>query len=107
MMMRVTNNMMSQNVMNNIQTAQERLTTLQNQSSSGVGISKPSDDPSAVQQIIRLRNNISNVEQYKSNASEASSYMSTIDGALGRRYFSAPTNQRTSGRRGQWDLNHG
>ncbi|EGW36518.1 flagellar hook-associated protein 3 [Desulfosporosinus sp. OT] len=82
-MVRITNNMMSQNITNNIETSQERLLKLQDQSSSGLGVSKPSDDPSAIQRIIRMRNTISNVEQYKSNASEASSYMSTIDGVLG------------------------
>ncbi|ODA42537.1 flagellar hook-associated protein FlgL [Desulfosporosinus sp. BG] len=81
--MRVTNNMLSQNVKNNIETSNEKMLKLQDQSSSGLGISKPSDDPSAIQRIIRLRNSISNVAQYQSNASEASSYMSTIDGALG------------------------
>lgn len=81
--MRITNNMMSQNLLRNLESAQGRMDYLQNQISSGHRINRPSDDPVGIQNAMRLKSNISSVEQWKSNADEALSYMNTTDSTLG------------------------
>ncbi len=80
--MRITNNMLSRNLLRNLGNAQERMDVLQNQLSSGSRILKPSDDPVAVQNALRLKNSISAVEQWKSNADEAIQYMNNCGGVL-------------------------
>jgi len=81
--MRITNNMLSQNLLRNLETAQGRMDQLQNQLSSGHRISRPSDDPVGIQNAMRLKSNISSVEQWKSNADAAVDYMNTTDSTLG------------------------
>ncbi|HWQ43951.1 MAG TPA: flagellar hook-associated protein FlgL [Desulfosporosinus sp.] len=81
--MRVTNNILSNNLLRNLEAAQGRMDQLQNQLSSGNRINRPSDDPVGIQNAMRLKSNISSVEQWKSNADEALSYMNTADSTLG------------------------
>jgi flagellar hook-associated protein 3 FlgL len=81
--MRITNNMLSQNLLLNLESAQGRMDQLQNQLSSGHRISKPSDDPVGIQNAMRLKSNISSVEQWKNNANAAVDYMNTTDSTLG------------------------
>ena len=81
--MRVTNNMLSNNLLRNLESAQTKTDQLQNQLSSGHRINRPSDDPVGIQNAMRLKSNISSVEQWKSNADEASSYMNTTDSTMG------------------------
>ncbi|HBP63677.1 MAG TPA: flagellar biosynthesis protein FlgL [Desulfosporosinus sp.] len=81
--MRITNNMLSQNLLRNLETAQGKMDQLQNQLSSGHRINRPSDDPAGIQNAMRLKSNISSVEQWKSNTDEELSYMTTTDSTLG------------------------
>lgn len=81
--MRITNNMLSQNLLRNLESAQGRMDQLQNQLSSGLRISRPSDDPVGIQNAMRLKSNISSVEQWKKNADEALGYMNATDSTLG------------------------
>ncbi|MHB8125589.1 MAG: flagellar hook-associated protein FlgL [Desulfitobacteriaceae bacterium] len=81
--MRITNNILSQNLLRNLQSAQGRMDDLQNQLSSGHRITKPSDDPAGVQNALRLKSNISSLEQWKNNADESLQYMNTTDSTLG------------------------
>ena len=81
--MRITNNILSQNLLRNLESAQGRMDQLQNQLSSGHRINRPSDDPVGIQNAMRLKSNISSVEQWKNNADEALDYMSTTDSTLG------------------------
>jgi len=75
--------MLSQNLLRNLESAQGRMDQLQNQLSSGHRINRPSDDPVGIQNAMRLKSNISSVEQWKSNANEALDYMNTADSTLG------------------------
>lgn len=75
--------MMSNNLLRNLESAQGKMDQLQNQLSSGHRINRPSDDPVGIQNAMRLKSNISSVEQWKSNADEALSYMNTTDSTLG------------------------
>lgn len=81
--MRITNNMLSQNLLRNLEAAQGRMDELQNQMSSGHRITKPSDDPVGIENVLRLKSGISAVEQWKSNADEALAYMNTTEGVMG------------------------
>lgn len=82
--MRVTNNVLSRNLLLNLGSSAERLAQLQNQMSSAKKINKPSDDPVGVQNVMRYNNTLSAVELWKSNASEALSYMNTADSTIGQ-----------------------
>jgi len=75
--------MLSQNLLRNLETAQGKMDQLQNQLSSGHRINRPSDDPAGIQNAMRLKSNISSVEQWKSNTDEELSYMTTTDSTLG------------------------
>lgn len=81
--MRITNNMMSQNLLQNLESTQGKINDLQNQLSSGLRINRPSDDPVGIQNAMRLKSNISSVGQWKSNADAAVDYMNTTDSTLG------------------------
>ncbi len=81
--MRITNNMLSQNLLRNLESTQGRLADLQNQMSSGHRITKPSDDPVGIQNALRIKSTVSMVEQWKNNADEALAYMNTTDSTLG------------------------
>ncbi|MFZ3102708.1 MAG: flagellar hook-associated protein FlgL [Desulfitobacteriaceae bacterium] len=80
--MRITNNMLSQNLLRNLESSQGKIADLQNQLSSGLRITKPSDDPVGIQNALRMKSNISAVEQWKNNADEALSFMNTTDSTL-------------------------
>jgi len=81
--MRITNNMLSQNLLRNLELSQGRVDQLQNQLSSGHRINRPSDDPVGIQNAMRLKSNISSVEQWKNNAAEAVDTMNTTESTLG------------------------
>ena len=81
--MRITNNMLSRNLLRNLESAQGRMDQLQNQLSTNLRITKPSDDPVGIQKAMSLKSNISSVEQWKNNADEALSYMNATESTLG------------------------
>ena len=81
--MRITNNMLSHNLLRNLGAAQGRMDSLQNQLSSGNRITRPSDDPVGIENGLRIKSSISHVEQWKANASEGLAYMKTTDTFLG------------------------
>jgi len=81
--MRITNNMLSNNLLRNLESAQGSVDQLQNQLSSGHRINRPSDDPVGIQNIMRLKSNIASVDQWNNNANEAVDTMNTTDSVLG------------------------
>ncbi|MDR3541411.1 MAG: flagellar hook-associated protein FlgL [Desulfosporosinus sp.] len=81
--MRITNNMISQNLLRNLETSQEKIQQLQDQVSSGQKINKPSDDPIGISNVMRLNNSISSVAQYSSSAGAALDTMNATDSTLG------------------------
>ena len=81
--LRITNKMMTQNLLRNLETTQQRMSQIQDQMSSGYRITRPSDDPVGIQNALRMKSNISAVEQWKSNVDEALGLMDTTDGTLG------------------------
>ncbi|MBS4219331.1 flagellar hook-associated protein FlgL [Bacillus sp. FJAT-49711] len=81
--MRVTNGMISKNVMNNINLSYGRLDKLFNQIQTQKKISRPSDDPVVAMKGMFYRMNVLEVEQFKRNFSEAHNWVETTDSAIG------------------------
>lgn len=81
--MRVTNKMITQDLLRNLRTSLGQMSKIQNQMSSGYKITRPSDDPVGIQNALRLKSNISSVEQWKNNTDEALGLMDTTDSILG------------------------
>lgn len=81
--MRITSNMMSRNLLQNLEAAQGKMTDLENMMSSGHRITKPSDDPSGVHNALGIKTNMAMIAQTKSNADAALSFMGTTDSTLG------------------------
>ena len=80
--MRITNNMMIQNTINNINNNLVKLSKLQAQASSQKKIEVPSDDPVAAVKSLKLTSYLANIQQYQENAEAANSWMGYSDSAL-------------------------
>ena len=62
--MRITNNMMLRTTASNINTNKLNVNSLNNQMSSQKKISRPSEDPVVAIRALRLRSNLSEINQY-------------------------------------------
>ncbi len=82
MSMRITQSMMVNNIVNNLSNDLQSMQTAENQESTGLAVTKPSDNPLATSQIMSLNTSISMQGMYYSNMKSASSFLSTTDGAL-------------------------
>lgn len=81
--MRITNKMMTNNVLHNINNNKNLLSTLENQYSTGKKIQKPSDDPIVAVRALKLRTNLSEITQYvEKNIPDALSWMDTTESSL-------------------------
>lgn len=80
--MRVTNRMLTDTVLNNINTNLERLSDLENKTSSGKMINRPSDDPAAVARLLSFKSVKQTQDQYEKNMRDAQGWLDTTDGAL-------------------------
>lgn len=81
--MRITNNMLINNMMNNISNNLVRMDKYQDQMSTGKKIRVPSDDPVVAARALKLRTDVSEVEQYKRNIKDAQSWLDITETALG------------------------
>ncbi|MFU0782860.1 MAG: flagellar hook-associated protein FlgL [Thermoanaerobacterium thermosaccharolyticum] len=82
--MRVTNNMLVMNFMSDYNSNLERLQKDQNMLSTGKKVSKPSDDPVAVANILKIKTEIARNDAYTKNTNDAKSWLSLTDTALGQ-----------------------
>lgn len=80
--MRVTNNMLTRNLLKNLELANNRMDLIQNKLSSGKAITAPSDDPVKIGIALRYKSTISSMEQWKVNAGEALATLETTEGIL-------------------------
>lgn len=80
--MRVTQSMLSSNMLRNLSNSYSRMGTLQDQLNSGKKITKPSQDPVIAIKGISYRTSLNRVEQYQRNLGEASNWVDTTDGTL-------------------------
>ena len=80
--MRVTNSMLINTVLRDLNNNMSKMAKSQEQLSSGRRINRPSDDPVGIVSSLRLRTSLTELEQYKSNAEDATSWLETTDKAL-------------------------
>jgi flagellar hook-associated protein 3 FlgL len=66
----------------NIQSSKARLSQLTDQSTTGIAVSKPSDDPAAAAAILRVLSQQSANTQYATNINDGLGWMSTADSTL-------------------------
>ncbi len=81
--MRISNNMINNTVVFNMQRSLERFLKLQTSMSSGRRINKPSDDPIGIQRDLGYRTELAKNEQYRANIEQGQSWMQTYDTVLG------------------------
>lgn len=85
--MRITNQMMINSTMSNIQVNKNQLNTLDTQLSTQKKINKPSDDPIIAIRALRLRSSLEQVTQYlDKNIPDADAWLDTTQGALDEAY---------------------
>ena len=81
--MRITNKMMTNNMLYNINSNKSSLSSLEEQYSTGLAIQRPSDDPIVAVRALKLRTNLSELNQYyEKNIPDAMSWMETTESAL-------------------------
>ncbi|MEA2031372.1 MAG: flagellar hook-associated protein FlgL [candidate division Zixibacteria bacterium] len=80
--MRITNSMISDRVVFNMQRAINRYMTMENQMSTGRKIDKPSDDPIGIQRDLNYRTELIRNEQYNSSVHRAQTWMQKYDTSL-------------------------
>lgn len=81
--MRITNKMMSNNSLSNINTNKEYLDHLNNQMATEKKITRPSDDPIIAIRALRLRSNLSEINQYYgSNVPDAQAWVMVTQSAI-------------------------
>ncbi|MFJ7683292.1 flagellar hook-associated protein FlgL [Peribacillus butanolivorans] len=80
--MRVTQSMLTNNMLSNLSRSYERMGKLQEQVSSQKKFSKPSDNPVAAMMGMGYRINLNQIQQYTSNISEATNWIDNTDDAI-------------------------
>lgn len=80
--MRITNSMMVGTLLRDLNTNMEKMAKSQEQLSSGRRINRPSDDPVGLVDALRLRTNLTELNQFQTNANEGSAWLETADLAL-------------------------
>lgn len=81
--MRITNKMMTNNMMSNINKNKLGLSKLEEQYSTGKKIQRPSDDPIVTVRALKLRTNLTELKQYcEKNIPDAKSWMNVTESAL-------------------------
>lgn len=82
--MRVTNKMLTHNFLSDMRTNLSKMKTLQEQSTSGKQVRKPSDDPSKVSRIMQINSDILANKQYNSNIKDTINWLDSADTSLGQ-----------------------
>lgn len=80
--MRVTNNMVSNNILSNIQNTLSKISKLHDQLSSGYRVRFPSDDAVVATRASNIDSSLRELEQYKRNMDHAESLINAYDSSL-------------------------
>lgn len=80
--MRVTQSMLSNNMLRNLNNSYNKMGTLQEQINSGKKITRPSQDPVVAIKGIGYRTDLGKVEQYQRNLGEVHNWLDSSDDAL-------------------------
>lgn len=83
MTVRITQNMLNTTLLYDLQNVSGQLQNSEQELSSGYKLNKPSDDPYGASQALKLRADLSGNQQYQANVSDANSWQSVADTALG------------------------
>ncbi|KYH32696.1 flagellar hook-associated protein FlgL [Neomoorella mulderi] len=81
--MRITNRMLNNNVIRNINRNLEIMSRTQEQMASGKRVNRPSDDPIVVARILAFKTSIAANDQYKKNMEDAKGWLDASESALG------------------------
>ena len=81
--MRITNNMLINNMVNYIGNNLTRMSKYQSQQATGKKIQVPSDDPVVAARALKLRTDVAEISQYKKNVKDAQSWMDMTESTLG------------------------
>lgn len=82
--MRITNNMLVGNMINYIGNNLTRMDKYQKQLATGKKIDVPSDDPVVAARALKLRTDLSEVQQYSRNVQDAQSWMEITESTIGQ-----------------------
>ena len=80
--MRITNNMLINNMTYNLNNGLQRMEKLQYQTATGKKFRVPSDDPISASKSLKFNTDMSKINQYQRNAEDAKSWMKETEGAL-------------------------
>lgn len=80
--MRITNNMLINNMMLSLSGNLNRTQKYQTQLASGKKISLPSDDPIVASKALKLRTDVSEIAQYKRNTDDATAWMEITEATM-------------------------
>ena len=80
--MRVTQSMLSGNMLRNLSNSYSKMGELQNQITTGKKVNRPSDDPVVAMKGIGLRSSLDKVEQFQRNLGEVHNLLDSSDDAL-------------------------
>lgn len=80
--MRVTQSMLSNNMLRNLSTSYNKMGKLQNQLNTGKKVNRPSDDPVVAMRGVAYRHQVAKVEQFQRNIGEVHSWLDSTDTAL-------------------------
>ncbi len=80
--MRITNNMLISNMLTALGNNESRMSKYQNQLNTGKKIQLPSDDPIVAARALKLRTDVSKIEQYQKNLGDAKSWVDATDDTL-------------------------
>ncbi|SFA88230.1 flagellar hook-associated protein 3 FlgL [Lentibacillus halodurans] len=80
--MRITQSMLSNNMMNNLTNSYSRMNTQMEKLSTGKKINRPSDDPVIAMKGMGYRSQVTEIEQYQRNTNEMHTWMDNSDTAL-------------------------
>lgn len=80
--MRITNNMLVNNMINYIGNNLTRMDKYQQMLATGKKVAMPSDDPVVAARALKLRTDVAQIEQYQRNAKDARSWLDITESAL-------------------------
>ncbi|MCZ0702117.1 flagellar hook-associated protein 3 FlgL [Natronobacillus azotifigens] len=80
--MRISQSMLSNNMLRNVSNSYGNLNKYMNQLSTGKKITRPSEDPVVAMKGMSYRSQVSNVEQYRRNIGEVHNWLDNSDDAL-------------------------
>ncbi len=80
---RVTEGMLGRRLLSDLRASSERIATAQRQIASGKRIDKPSDDPLATHNALRLRSELEGIAQDRRTIDDTKGWLDTTDAALG------------------------